>query len=76
MPGDPAGVAGIVFGGPNNKAALVIDERGRIQTYAVVDGKLSAAQVGTQLSVEPDILTTDLKIRSFGSHRLVASLTI
>lgn len=49
MPGDPAGVAGIVFGGPNNKAALVIDERGRIQTYAVVDGKLSAAQVGTPI---------------------------
>ncbi|WP_185768137.1 hypothetical protein [Klebsiella pneumoniae] len=49
MPGDPAGVAGIVFGGPNNKAAVVIDERGRIQTYAVVDGKLSAAQVGTPI---------------------------
>ncbi|OKB46929.1 hypothetical protein A9R13_06375 [Klebsiella pneumoniae] len=49
MPGDPAGVAGIVFGGPNNKAAMVIDERGRIQTYAVVDGKLSAAQVGTPI---------------------------
>ncbi|WP_181400930.1 hypothetical protein [Klebsiella pneumoniae] len=49
MPGDPAGVAGIVFGGPNNKAAVVVDERGRIQTYAVVDGKLSAAQVGTPI---------------------------
>ncbi|HDU1634159.1 TPA: hypothetical protein REX12_002937 [Klebsiella pneumoniae] len=49
MPGDPAGVAGIVFGGPNNKAAVVIDERGRIQTYAIVDGKLSAAQVGTPI---------------------------
>ncbi|AJK28211.1 tail protein [Klebsiella phage 1513] len=49
MPGDPAGVAGIVFGGPNNKAALVLDERGRIQTYAIVDGKLSAAQVGTPI---------------------------
>ncbi|EMQ0911110.1 Uncharacterised protein [Klebsiella pneumoniae] len=45
MPGDPAGVAGIVFGGPTNKAAIVIDARGRIQTYAVVDGKLSAAQI-------------------------------
>lgn len=49
MPGDPAGVAGIVFGGPNNKAAVVVDERGRIQTYAIVDGKLSAAQVGTPI---------------------------
>ena len=49
MPGDPAGVAGIVFGGPNNKAALVVDERGRIQTYAIVDGKLSAAQISTPI---------------------------
>ncbi|HHG0643509.1 TPA: hypothetical protein ACPUGB_001205 [Klebsiella pneumoniae] len=49
MPGDPAGVAGIVFGGPNNKAAVVIDERGRIQTYAIVDGKLSAAQISTPI---------------------------
>lgn len=49
MPGDPAGVAGIVFGGPNNKAALVLDERGRIQTYAIVDGKLSAAQISTPI---------------------------
>ncbi|MCY1824898.1 hypothetical protein OW744_06470 [Klebsiella pneumoniae] len=49
MPGDPAGVAGIVFGGQNNKAALVIDERGRIQTYAIVDGKLSAAQISTPI---------------------------
>ena len=49
MPGDPAGVAGIVFGGPNNKAAVVIDERGRIQTYAIVGGTLSAAQVGTPI---------------------------
>ncbi|WP_176608460.1 hypothetical protein [Klebsiella pneumoniae] len=49
MPGDPAGVAGIVFGGPDNKAAVVVDERGRIQTYAIVDGKLSAAQVGTPI---------------------------
>lgn len=49
MPGDPAGVAGIVFGGPDNKAALVVDERGRIQTYAVVDGKLSAAQISTPI---------------------------
>ncbi|HHU4054197.1 TPA: hypothetical protein ACUB6U_005027, partial [Raoultella ornithinolytica] len=46
MPGDPAGVAGIVFGGPDNKAAIVVDERGQIQTYAIVDGQLSAAQVG------------------------------
>ncbi|HHT2534343.1 TPA: phage tail fiber protein [Klebsiella pneumoniae] len=49
MPGDPAGVAGIVFGGPTNKAAIVIDARGRIQTYAVVDGKLSAAQISTPI---------------------------
>lgn len=49
MPGDPAGVAGIVFGGPNNKAAVVVDERGRIQTYAIVDGKLSAAQISTPI---------------------------
>lgn len=49
MPGDPAGVAGIVFGGPDNKAALVVDERGRIQTYAIVDGKLSAAQISTPI---------------------------
>ena len=49
MPGDPAGVAGIVFGGPNNKAALVLDERGRIQTYAIVDGRLSAAQISTPI---------------------------
>lgn len=49
MPGDPAGVAGIVFGGPNNKAALVVDERGRIQTYAIVDGRLSAAQISTPI---------------------------
>ena len=49
MPGDPAGVAGIVFGGPNNKAAVVVDERGRIQTYAVIDGKLSAAQISTPI---------------------------
>lgn len=49
MPGDPAGVAGIVFGGQNNKAALVVDERGRIQTYAIVDGKLSAAQISTPI---------------------------
>lgn len=49
MPGDPAGVAGIVFGGQNNKAAVVVDERGRIQTYAIVDGKLSAAQISTPI---------------------------
>ncbi|HHB6902915.1 TPA: hypothetical protein ACN7JX_004907 [Klebsiella pneumoniae] len=49
MPGDPAGVAGIVFGGPDNKAAVVVDERGRIQTYAIVDGKLSAAQISTPI---------------------------
>lgn len=49
MPGDPAGVAGIVFGGPNNKAAVVVDERGRIQTYAIVDGKLSSAQISTPI---------------------------
>lgn len=45
MPGDPSGVAGIVFGGPNNKAALVIDERGRLQIYSIVNNKLSAAQI-------------------------------
>lgn len=49
MPGDPAGIAGIVFGGANNKAAIIIDERGRLQTYSIVDGKLSAAQISTPI---------------------------
>lgn len=73
MPGDPAGVAGIVFGGPNNKAALVVDERGRIQTYAIVDGKLSAAQISTPIVQELGILIMDLKIKLFVSLRLEMS---
>ena len=48
IPGEAKGVAGISFGGTSdtdNKAALIVDERGRIQSYATVGGKLTAQKV-------------------------------
>jgi hypothetical protein len=47
---DPKGIAGMVFGGPNNRAALIIDERGRMQTYATKEGRPSAARVAIPFS--------------------------
>lgn len=44
-PNDPKGIAGIVFGGKNNKGALVIDQRGRLQTYAIKDGVMTASRM-------------------------------
>lgn len=44
-PNDPKGIAGIVFGGKNNKGALVIDQRGRLQTYAIKNGVMTAARM-------------------------------
>jgi len=48
IPGESKGVAGFVFGGDgdsDNRAAIIIDERGRLQTYAIVGGKLTAQKV-------------------------------
>lgn len=42
---DPKGIAGMSFGGPDNRAALIIDERGRMQTYAIKEGRPTAARV-------------------------------
>lgn len=47
---DPKGIAGMTFGGPNNRAALIIDERGRMQTYASKDGRPTAARVAVPFS--------------------------
>ncbi|MGK3126472.1 hypothetical protein ACCY16_20395 [Candidatus Pantoea formicae] len=47
---DPKGIAGITFGGPNNRGALIIDERGRLQTYAAKEGRPSAARVAIPFS--------------------------
>lgn len=44
-PGDPKGIAGITFGGENNKGTILLDERGRIQTYSVKENVITAARV-------------------------------
>lgn len=47
---DPKGIAGITFGGENNKGSLLIDERGRLQTYSVKDGIITASRVAIPFS--------------------------
>lgn len=47
---DPKGIAGLTFGGPDNRGALIIDERGRLQTYATKEGKPTAARVAIPFS--------------------------
>lgn len=49
-PGNPKGSAAMVFGGAKNKSAIVMDERGRMQTYSVVNGKITASQVAIPFS--------------------------
>ena len=48
IPGESKGIAGIVIGGSganDNRSAIMIDERGRIQTYSMVGGMLTAIKV-------------------------------
>lgn len=47
---DPKGIAGLTFGGSDNRGALIIDERGRLQTYAAKEGKPTAARVAIPFS--------------------------
>lgn len=47
---DPKGIAGLAFGGLDNRGALIIDERGRLQTYAAKEGKPTAARVAIPFS--------------------------
>ncbi|MGK3122924.1 hypothetical protein ACCY16_02215 [Candidatus Pantoea formicae] len=42
---DPKGIAGFTFGGEKNRGAMLIDERGRVQFYAVKNGVMTAARV-------------------------------
>ncbi len=42
---DPRGIAGITFGGKNNKGTITVDQRGRLQVYSVKDGVLTASRV-------------------------------
>lgn len=54
IPGEGKGIAGFVFGGSaddDNRAAIIIDERGRIQSYAVVNGSLTAQRVSAPFTM-------------------------
>jgi len=54
VPGGPKGVAGIVFGSTDsdgNRAAIIVDERGRIQSYSVVNGLLTASRVAAPFAM-------------------------
>ena len=44
-PNDPKGIVGFTFGGSNNRGSIIMDERGRIQTYAIKDNLVTAARV-------------------------------
>lgn len=47
---DPKGIAGITFGGDSNKGTIIIDERGRIQTYAVKDNIITGSRLSLPYS--------------------------
>lgn len=47
---DPKGIAGLTFGGSDNRGALIMDERGRLQTYATKEGRPTAARVAIPFS--------------------------
>ena len=54
IPGEAKGIAGFVFGGADdssNKAGIMIDERGRLQTYAMVEGALTAQKVSVPFTM-------------------------
>lgn len=45
IPNQSQGIAGMVFGGQNNKIAIIGDQRGRIQVYASMNGLHTAQQI-------------------------------